>query len=55
MRTDESKRTHEEKVDRLKQGHEERKKLLGRPGPRFNTYMKMRREQFQEQSHARKS
>jgi len=54
MRTDESKRTHEEKVDRLKQGHEERKKLLGRPGPRFNTYMKLRRAAHEESKNASK-
>jgi hypothetical protein len=55
MRTPESQRTHEEKITRAEQGRKERAKLLGKPGPRHNTYMKLRREQFKEQSHAGKS
>jgi hypothetical protein len=55
MRTPESLRSHEEKIERCKQGHEERKKLLGRPGPRHNTYMKARREAYEESKHAGKS
>jgi len=55
MRTPESQRTHEEKVERAEQGRKERAKLLGRPGPRYNTYMKLRRAAHEESKDASKA
>ena len=46
---------HVSKVEQLKQRHDRLEKLKGKPGPRHNMFLKMRREQFKEQSHAGKS
>jgi len=53
MRTPESQRTHEERIDHASNQRKAVEKAIGKPGPRHNTYMKMRRQQFQEQSHAK--